>query len=279
MPTASFYHDFFNFLDRLAGSRADPWSLYEEYYLTPHRAVLTAWWEQCLGRPVEVWQGRVRDVQVEHYAGIRAMLAEAKVEADAQEALRRCYALLPAPEPTVNLLIGFFSPDGFVLQVEDEWQIGLGLERLGDARRVPLLVAHEYAHWYRRSLGLPQAQNLGERLIEEGLATYLSAQAYPERSLAEQLFISESRLATLRAYRAALLDSARRNFDESEPAAIQKFLYLHAPGRELPLRPGGYVAYEMIAEYLRGHSGEMRALFAEPANRLLSEIGTKAISG
>jgi len=277
MPSISQYRDFFVFLDRLIDAEAaslvvsevEPWALYEQHYLGPHRAFLSAWWEQCMGRPIEVWQRRVEAVRPEHYAGIRAMLASCNPEAEGQEALRRCQALLPAPEPKVNLMMGFFSPDGFVIQVEGEWQIGLGLERLGEDKRIPLLVAHEYAHWYRHNSGLPKPKNLGERLIEEGLAAHLSILAYPERPLAQHLFISDSRLSTFQEYRDSLIQAALRRLNERDEAAIQGFLYSQAPGPDLPPRPGGFVGYELVKEYLHRHPGEAETIFGRPGNELL----------
>jgi len=275
MPVISLYHDFFVFLDRLAETRADPWLLYCQHYLEPHRAFLEAWWEQCMGKPVEVWQQRVENVRPEHYAGIRAMLSSCNPEAEAEEALRRCRKLLPASEPKVNLMIGFFSPDAFVIQVEGEWQIGLGLERLGDVKRIPLLVAHEYSHWYRRQAGLAQPRNLGERLIEEGLAAHLSSLAYPEHPLAQHLFIPQSRLRTFQDYQDSLLKAAFARLECTDEAEIQAFLYSHQPGKDLPSRPGGYVGYVLVSEYLRSGLEKPETVFNKPGFHFLEAIQQK----
>lgn len=223
-----------------------------------------------MGRSLEVWQQRVSSVRPEHYAGLRALLDSCAIEAEAAEALRRCQAILPAGEPKVCLMVGFFSPDGFVVQVEREWQIGLGLERLGEAARVPLLAAHEYCHWYRYTLGLPQPKNLGERLIEEGLAVHLSSLAYPERPLAQHLFVSESRLAALREYHASLLEAALCQLDETDEAAIRRFLFSPPTRPNLPPRPGGYVGYQLVSDYLRTRLEEAKTALTMPAAALLN---------
>ncbi|NIM04934.1 MAG: hypothetical protein GTO55_03190, partial [Armatimonadetes bacterium] len=123
MPVISSYRDFFVFVDRLAETKVRPWALYCECYFKKHEALLTAWWEQCMGLPAgtvagkseEVWRRRVENVRVEHYSGIRALLDSCSPEEAVGDALRRCQSLLPAPEPKVNLMVGFFSPDGFIL--------------------------------------------------------------------------------------------------------------------------------------------------------------------
>lgn len=296
MSLVSIYRDFFTFIDRLAGTGADPWSLYSSLYLDKHNAFLTAWWQQCIGKPEYVWQQRVADVKPEHYSGIRAMLTETDPEGDAAEALRRCLALLPGGEPIIQLMIGFFSPDGFTIKVEDEWQIGLGLERLGEVRRIPILVAHEFAHWYRRSHGLPTPVTLGERLIEEGLATHLSLLAYPERPLADHLFITETRLRAFQDYKESLLAAVWRDLNNTDEDEIQRSLYawpgtqgdsnLFAGKRggggevrrlpspvapDAPPRPGGYLGYEMVRRYLERHSEmtlrEMMSMLADQISK------------
>jgi hypothetical protein len=242
------YRDFFTFLDRLAAGDADPWSPYRTLYLDSHRAFLEAYWQQCFDLPVKVWQQRVEAIRPEHYAELRALLSSFDIEAAVADAVSRCQALLPAPDPTVVLMIGFFSPDAFTIQVGDDWQIGLGLERLRDPARVPLLVAHEYAHWYRHSHQLAQTHTLLERLIEEGLATQLSMQAYLDRPLAQHLFVSEARLRELQQHQEELLALARAQADITDEEEIQHFLYGNPLGPNTPQRAGSFIGYLLVAK-------------------------------
>ncbi|NIM04933.1 MAG: hypothetical protein GTO55_03185, partial [Armatimonadetes bacterium] len=109
----------------------------------------------------------------------------------------------------------------------------------------------------------------GERLIEEGLAVHLSSLAYPERSLAQHLFVSEARLSTLREYRDSLLQAASDKLHETDEPAVQRFLFAPPTDPDSPPRPGGYVGYALLSEYLRKHPDETQAVFERPARELL----------
>jgi len=261
------YEDFLRFVEALSERGGDPWERYEEHYLVPHRAVLTAWWEQCLGLPREVWVDRVRRVRPADYGLLRVVVEEGDLEALAGETMARCQVVLPMePEPEVYYLVGFFSPDGFAFEVEGRWAIGIGLERLGSVRLVPVLLAHEYGHCYRRRRGRPR--RLGERLVEEGYAVELSARAFPERPEHEHLLMRAGQVAAMQAYEGRLREAVAPLLDSEEEAVAARVLYGQAKRGEWPSRAGMYLGWRAVREFLESGEGG----FDAPAERVLDRF-------
>lgn len=259
------YEDFFRFLDGLAAGAADPWEVYEERYLGPNRVVLEAWWEQCLGLPGEVWQERVRRVRPEDYGLLREVVRETDLGEVAREAMARCQVVLPVePEPEVYYLVGFFSPDGFAFEVAGEWAIGIGMERFGELNLVPILLAHEYAHCYRRRLGRPR--RLGERLVEEGFAVELAARAFPERPEHDRLLMHAGQVAALGGYERALWKAIMPLLDSEEEAVAARVLYGQAERGGMPSRAGMYLGWRLVREFMEKESGG----FDAPGERVLA---------
>lgn len=259
------YEDFLRFLDGLSAGAADPWEVYEERYLGPNRAALEAWWEQCMGLPTEVWAERVRRVRPTDYALLRDVVLEADLTELAQEAMTRCRLVLPMdPEPEVYYLVGFFSPDGFAFEVEGEWAIGIGMERLGSLELVPILLAHEYAHCYRRRRGRPT--RLGERLVEEGFAVEVATRAFPERPEHDHLLMHAGQVAALRGYERALWKAIEPLLGSEEEAVAARVLYGQARRGEMPSRAGMYLGWRLVREFMERKSGG----FDAPAERVLA---------
>jgi len=249
MSTHLLYEDFFRFLDALDATRGDPWELYQAHYVEPHRAVLEAYWRQVLGRPDEVWAARVRAVRPAHYGLLRALVETADLRAIAADAMQRCQRLVRLePEPDVYFLVGFFSPDAFAFEVEGRWAIGVGMERLGGLRLVPILLVHEYAHCYRRLLGRPA--NLGDRMVEEGLAVELAARAFPERPTAEHLLMTPGQLSALHQYERKLWKQIEHLLGSEEEEVAARVLYGRAPGLEWASRAGVYLGWRLVRKYL-----------------------------
>ena len=243
------YEDFLRFVEALAARSGDPWELYQQHYLRPHRAVLEAWWEQCLGLPRETWEERVRAIRPENYGLLREVVREADLAEMAREAMARCEALLPLePEPEVYYLVGFFSPDGFAFQVNEDWAIGIGMERLGSLRLVPVLLAHEYAHCYRRRRATPR--KLGERLVEEGFAVELAARAFPERGTAEHLLMRPGEVAALRQYEGDLWKAVEPLLSSEDERLAARLVYGRADRGDWPSRAGVYLGWRLVRELL-----------------------------
>jgi len=252
------YQDFLRFTEALSGGRADPWELYQDLYLQPHRAPLEAWWEQCIGRPRSVWADRVRSIRPGDYGLLRSLLEGADLAEVARDTLARCQAALPlSPEPEVYFLVGFFSPDGFTFEVSGRAAIGLGMERLGSLRRLPLLLAHEYGHCYRRALSPPES--FAERMVDEGLAVALSARVFPERPLPEHLLMSPGQVASLSRYEGRLWAAVEPFLDSREPGTAGRLLYGRAGKHEWPSRAGVYLGWRLADEFLRGEGAHFDA--------------------
>jgi hypothetical protein len=236
-----------------------PWLVYEDLYLAPHRAVLEAWWEQVLGLPRETWVDRVRQVRPQDYGLLQAVVAEGDLEALAEEALARSRAVLSyEPEPDIHLLVGFFSPDAFVFQVQSAWAIGIGLERFRSQRLMPVLIAHEYLHVFRKRL--PEPRTLRERMVEEGFAVAFSARAFPDRPADEHLLMRSGQVAVMQQYEARAWETVRSLMNSTDRKVAERVIYGQAGPRDLPSRAGVYLGWRMVEEYLAASPGEWGAV-------------------
>ena len=266
------YRDFLRFLDALAADPSDPWELYQSLYLNPNREVLEAWWEQCMGRPRSVWQDRVRSIHPQDYGGLRAIVQEGDLAAIAQDAMARCQRILPmSPEPEVYFLVGFFSPEGFAFQVNRRWAIGIGMERLQSQRLVPILLAHEYGHCYRRSLGHPT--DLGQRLVDEGFAVEISVRAYPERPRHEHLFMRPGQLAALRQYEVRLWTAIAPIVPLRSEKLAAQVIYGRGEVQKWPSRAGVYLGWRIVQEFLDAEPNG----FGAPAERVLDSVRPEGV--
>jgi len=235
--------DFVRFLDELAAG-AEAWTSYRKHYLDRHRPVIDALREQVLGIDWPTWRDRVERVKPGDYGGLRAILAGTEVAGIAAKALHRCRQALPCGRlPDVYLVVGFFSPDAFLIRLGDRWQIAVGLERLRGSKQVPLLVAHEYGHWARRRLRPQEPDTLAERMASEGISIVLTRQLYPSRPLAEHFGVHRSRLNALQEAETAGWQAIAPHLNQSDQRSFQSFLSGVGPDRGLPPRIGVYLGY------------------------------------
>jgi len=273
MPVHLLYEDFFRFLEALAVGPADPWEVYQRCYLEPHRAALEAWWEQCIGRPRVVWQDRVRSLRPQDYGLLYDVVREGDLREIARQVTARCQEIIPlCPEPDIYCLVGFFSPEGFAFEVEGQWAIGIGMERLGNLRLVPVLLAHEYGHCYRRSLG--KSRTLGERLVDEGFAVELSARVLPERPTHDHLLMRPGQLAALRQYQAQLWQAVEPLLGSQDEALAGRIIYGRGERQRWPSRAGVYLGWRLVQEFLQARPGG----FAAPAALVLAAAAMRARS-
>ena len=249
MSVHHLHEDFLRFIDALAAGEGDPWDLYCKHYLDPHRSALGAWWSQVLGLPEETWIDRVRQIRPEQYEVLRALAAETDLERLACDTVARCQSLLPlSPEPHVYYLVGFFSPDGFAFEVDGAWAIGIGLERLTSTRLIPILLAHEYAHCYRRRFTRPR--RLGERLVEEGFAVELAVRALPDLPTADHLLMRRGQLALMRQYEDRLREAIAPHLASEDEDVAARILYGRGPKGTLPSRAGVYLGWRIVRDFL-----------------------------
>ena len=267
------YRDFFRFLEALTQSAADPWAAYQQHYLSPHRQVLEAYWQQVIGLGEAEWRSRVQRVKPGDYAQLRSLVQSEDLSAIADQAISLCRGLLPAErEPEVYYLIGFFSPEAFLLQLDARWEIAVGLERFHSLRRLPLYLCHEYAHWARRNCGWSGPESLAERLASEGIAVVFTQQLLPDLPLHEHLFMHRSRFNAVQEARDRLWQEVGRELDSSAPEILQHY-FAGVPGDSaLPPRAGLYLGYLAVEVFRHSHRdlsfGELiqvsgKAIFSE----------------
>ncbi|MDH5386611.1 MAG: hypothetical protein OEY18_18070, partial [Candidatus Aminicenantes bacterium] len=88
----------------------------------------------------------------------------------------------PREEPDVYPMVGFFSPDGFVMNFKGRPVICFGLERFRDFKLLKILFAHEYAHyllnWGRGEV--PEDKEFIWLLVSEGIGTCFSQHAFSD---------------------------------------------------------------------------------------------------
>jgi hypothetical protein len=256
------YEDFLRFLDALVDRPADPWAAYQEHYLRPNEEALRAWWEQVMGLPEAVWAERVRAIKPEHYGLLRDVLGGADLSAMAAEVIGKCEAVLPMiPEPEVYYLVGFFSPDAFTFQVGGRWAVGVGLERFGSLHLLPVLLAHEYGHCYRR--GVREAKSLGERMVDEGFAVELAARVLPERSRHEHLLMRPGQVAVLEEYEGRLWDAVEGSLGCQEGREVARILYGRTGKGAWASRAGVYLGWRLVRGFLEQRPGAFDAAAEE----------------
>jgi hypothetical protein len=253
MAIFALYEDFFRFLETLE-SLEDPWTAYEEMYFRPHKDFFGAYWKAFFPlMDVRTLQDRVRQVRRGHYAALEHLIDQSEPEVIVQENLSRLRAHLPKfPEPDVYLMVGFFSADGFVINMEGGPAIGIGLERFQDFRLLDIILAHEYCHCARRrALGSStetEPETLGQKLLSEGLSVYFSQRVYPKRRLFDHLLMSRRRLNWCQQNEALLKSMAGGELTSSRLVPV--FFQRGKPGAGIPPRTGMYLAYRLVERAL-----------------------------
>lgn len=256
MPVWRLYEDFFSFLEHRG---EDPWEAYQRWYVKRHPRFFEAYFRTFPDLDAGAIADRVRGVKEGDYGLLRSLIAAEDPGLLAEEALGRSRAVLPlASEPSVFLFVGFFSADGFILEVEDQPSIALGLERFKSFRDLSLLTAHEYGHLVERSLppgsSPPPAGILLSALRAEGLAVLFTERAFPEITLHRHLFLSPERLQWARENEEALLDLAGADLLSDKLLPV-----LFGPGDPaagLPPRLGYFIARQRLRSCLNRHGAE-----------------------
>jgi hypothetical protein len=247
------YRDFFRFLEGMQAG-GDPWEIYQDVYLRPHRDFLKAYWSAYFpGIDVHTLRDRVRQVRRGHYAVLEHLVAGNDVDGIVAGVIELCRRWLPAiPEPDVYLMVGFFSADGFLVGLRGRPVIGIGLERYRDLRPLDIILAHEYCHFARQMIlggsGPDMTGRLDEKLFSEGLGVYFSRQVFPGRSLGDHLLISRQRLNWCRENESMLLELVRGRAGDGD--LIPELFGTGGFGRGLPPRTGMYLGYRLVEEVM-----------------------------
>lgn len=253
MAIHSLYEDFFRFLKALETAE-DPWKAYQDLYFRPHKDFFGAYWRAFFPQmDLKTLQDRVRRVRPGHYVSLQQLVSHSRPEAIVEKVIAKCLTLLPRfPAPDVYLVVGFFSADGFTVDVTGWPVIGIGLERYRDFRLLNIILAHEYSHYARRlSLGSsvePGSETLGRKLLAEGLSVAFSRHVYPRRKLEDHLLMSRRRLNWCRKNEALLESIAREDLGSSR--LVPTFFGRGKPDVGIPPRTGMYLGYRLVERAL-----------------------------
>jgi uncharacterized protein YjaZ len=156
----------------------------------------------------------------------------------------------PKEEPDVYLFIGFFSPDGFVMNYKNKPVICFGLERFKEFELLKILFVHEYAH-YLLNQGkeeVPEEKRFQWLLLSEGLAVHLSFRAFPNRKLSDHLLYTNDKLNWCQQN-----ESYLRERYLSRKLTSQELISLYMqgdPDLDIPPRAGRYLGYQALQRYL-----------------------------
>lgn len=250
MKIFSLYRDFFKFLKSLSSS-SDKWSVYSTCYYKPHQEFLDNYFSHFpLVDSVSLKQ-RVERARASDYSWLRSLMSSAAPEKIIEDAYERCINIVPPKEePEVYLFIGFFSPDGFVMDFRGKPAICFGLERFKDFRLLKILFAHEYAHFLLNlSDGeVPTEMELKWLLISEGIGTYFSKLAIPGYKLSDHFLFNRDRLNWCQANETRI-----REIYCSGRFSNQELIDFYFKGNlelNLPPRAGKYLGFLAVKKYL-----------------------------
>jgi len=249
MPLVSIYKDFLKFID---ASGKSLWTDYERLYFAPHRQFLSSYWKNCMGLGFEELRGRVEAIKPGDYSHLVSLLRSCDLESVCFSALQKCSRLLQwDDEPMVYLMVGFFSPDGFVITVDGKPVIGIGLERYRSFRNIPVMLAHECCHYMQCLAEIPvdgwiDRCTVGEAMLREGICVAFSRMVFPERPLTEHLGMSRGRLNWMRANEKLIWQTMEPALNLMGRDAIQQYLY----GAASSGRGGLYIGFRIAEEFL-----------------------------
>jgi len=275
MPLMSIYKDFLKFLDASAAG-GSLWENYDKLYFTPHRRFLSSYWRDCIGLELEELRKRVQSIQPCHYSHLLSLLRSHDLEGSCLSTLQKCSRLLRwTDEPTVYLMVGFFSPDGFVIPLGDRPVVGIGLERYRSFRNLPIILAHEACHYMQHIQSYqPDRCTVGEAMLREGTCIAFSRMVVPDRPLTDHLSMSRGRLNWMRANERLIWQTIEPALNLSGRDFIQRYLYgvPHGPDKKAtdgspmitrpsPSRSGLYIGLRMAEELLNSSPGrDIRAI-------------------
>jgi len=214
---------------------------------------------------------RVEAIKTSDYSRLKNLISVCNPEEIIKEAYEKCIkVVLPKEEPEVYLLIGFFSPDGFVMNFREKPVICFGLERFKDFSLLRILFAHEYAHFLLNlSCGeVPEEKRLKWLLISEGLATHLSLLAFPDYKLSDHFLFRRDRLNWCQENEPFLREVfCSGKFSSKE---LMEFYDKGNPDLDIPPRAGKYLGFQAVKRYLGRNRERNIGLLLSDKNLALS---------
>jgi hypothetical protein len=250
MKLCSLYRDFFIFLEKIPSS-SKRWNIYLSHYYQIHQEFLDNYFSHFHLIDSLNLKQRVEAIRASDYSWLKHLVSVCPPEGIINEAYERCIRIVPTKEePEVYLFVGFFSPDGFVINFRAKPIICFGLERFRDFKLLRVLFAHEYAHFLLNLCGVEIAGELGLkwRLISEGIATYFSFLVFPKNDLSEHFLLSLERFNWCQAN-----ESYLREIYFSGKFSIQRLMEIYvkgAPELDVPPRAGKYLGFQAVQKYV-----------------------------
>ncbi len=259
------YRDFFVFL-RMINLEKDVWNAFKRYYYEKHADFLSHLWHSYQGYTTRNIRERAVMIKKEDYADIENLLKIYDIEEKTREILMHCKSIyFDRDRCNVYILIGFFSPDAFVLRYKGSFVICVGLERFHDFKHYDILLAHEYFHYIQNKVHGSISEPLVLQLIREGICVHFSRIAYPGRKEHEYLFLTEQAFADAE----GSYETIRKKLRSRK---ISREKLFSAASGELTPRSGYYVGYRLVSEFIAKRDRAHPAALLGKEKQILMDI-------
>jgi hypothetical protein len=227
------------------------WKAYQFMYYQPHLEFLRTYFTLFPLLDTSSLRERVEAIKMSDYSILRHLISVCPPERLVNEAYEKCSKILPPEEePDVYLFIGFFSPDGFVMDYKKKPVICFGLERFKDFRLLKILFVHEYAHFLLNQGGekIPEHKRFQWLIISEGVAVNLSLQTFPNRKLSDHLLFTNDKLNWCQKNESNMRE---KYFSRKLTSHELIDLYIQGdPNLDIPPRVGRYLGFQAVQKYV-----------------------------
>lgn len=254
MKIFSLYRDFFTFLEKISPGSLK-WDVYCTHYFKPHQEFLDTYFSHFPLIDFSNLRQRVEAIKSSDYSWLEHLISASPPEEIVRDAYEKCCKIITGQKkPEVYLFVGFFSPDGFVMKFKEKPVICFGLERFMDFRLLKIIFSHEYAHFLLHlSKGKVPEEKEGKWLIiSEGLATYFSFLAFPERKREEHFLMNRFTLIWCQQHESLLRDIYSSGKYSSQE--LTDFYLKGNPALNLPPRAGKYLGFQAVEKFLAQNS-------------------------
>lgn len=270
MKIFSLYRDFFKFLEKVTPHQ-EKWDIYFSFYYQPHKEFFETYFSRFPLIDNDSLKQRVETIKISDYSGLKNLVSICNPEEIIRETYEKCTRIvLPKEEPNVYLLVGFFSPDGFVMNFRGKPVICFGLERFKDFSLLRILFAHEYAHFLLNlSRGeVPEEKQLEWLLISEGMAISFSSLVFPNHMLPDHFLFKRDRFNWCQENELLLREVyCSGKFSSKE---LMEFYDRGYPDLKIPPRAGKYLGFQAVKRYLGQHREENIGLLLSDKKQALS---------
>jgi len=273
MRIFSLYQDFFLFLEKIT-TDSSKWKIYLTLYFKPHQEFLENYFSLFPLIDASNLRQRVEKIKASDYSQQKHLISVCPPEEIINESYEKCRSIVSSKEePEAYLLVGFFSPDAFVMNFHGKPVICFGLERFRDFRLLRILFAHEYAHFLLNlsSGEIPEDKKLKWLLISEGIGTCFSSLAFPESKISDHLLMRRDRLNWCQEHEDYL-----RDIYCSGRFSCEELIDFYRKGNhelDIPPRAGKYLGFQAVRKYLaQGEEKNISSLFSDKNLALSLEL-------